>query len=189
MNLPGSKPASYYGRSSFKYVEPLLNDEKEILIVSPYIDTYYANYLRSHARGKRILVISSAIGKDDAKKLISRRRAWLKALFFLLVLSSIGLVLVSAGTTSLVFLAMTALIFPLFLVEQLRLKEEHNISLKIPKSFVHAKLYVGKNAAVEGSANLTFAGMHKNVEHVSVTRDPQEISELRKQFWRIWNEE
>ena len=186
MTFLGGKPTSYYGRSSYKYVEPILRGEKELLIVSPYIDAYYTNYLLSHARGKRIRIISSAIGKDDAKRLSNRRRAWPIIPALLLFLGNV--MLVYTGIILPAFLAASGLII-LLLIALVALKKKLDISLKVPKSFVHAKLYVGNNMAVEGSANLTFAGMHKNVEHVSVTRDPDEINELRKQFWKIWNEE
>ena len=61
------------------------------------------------------------------------------------------------------------------------------VKLKIPSKFVHAKMYIGDAEAIRGSANLTFKGMHKNIEHIELTSDPVQIKELEKQFWRIWS--
>jgi phosphatidylserine/phosphatidylglycerophosphate/cardiolipin synthase-like enzyme len=54
-------------------------------------------------------------------------------------------------------------------------------------NFVHAKLYVidGKYAVV-GSANLTEYGMTKNVEHLIVTDNREEVRQLEKDFEELW---
>ena len=62
------------------------------------------------------------------------------------------------------------------------------ISLKVPKEFVHAKLYIGDSKAIESSANLTFTGMHKNIEHARVIDSPEDLSKLRKEFESLWKD-
>ena len=56
-------------------------------------------------------------------------------------------------------------------------------------NFVHAKLYVidGKYAVV-GSANLTEYGMTKNVEHLIVTDNQEEVQQWEKDFEELWTQ-
>lgn len=54
-------------------------------------------------------------------------------------------------------------------------------------NFVHAKLYiVDSKYAVVGSANLTEYGMTKNVEHLIVTDNLEEVGQLEKDFEELW---
>ena len=48
-------------------------------------------------------------------------------------------------------------------------------------------MYIAEHAAATGSANLTYSGMHRNVEHLSMTYSHDEIRRLEKQFWRLWD--
>ncbi len=174
---------SYSGSESYRYVEKLLESEKNILIVSPYIDNYYAKYLVAHAGGKRMYVISSAI-QQKAEKILrgggfrEMAAAALSAIFLILIAASFFVLY-------LVFIAIPlgAIIF------WFRLQSERraNVHLKIPKRFVHAKMYIGDGCAVEGSANLTFSGMHRNIESIRMVSDAGEISEMKGQFWKMWN--
>ena len=96
-----------------------------------------------------------------------------------------NLLVVSLGRFSSAFaLASFAAAFAYLLISLSSCKK---IRLKAPKEFVHAKMYVGDETAIEGSANLTYNGMHKNVEQISVTRNEKKIAELKEQFWKLWN--
>ena len=61
------------------------------------------------------------------------------------------------------------------------------IEFRKPKGFVHSKFYIGENGAIQGSANLTYNGMHKNVENISIIRDQEGIEKLRKEFYKLWD--
>ena len=37
-----------------------------------------------------------------------------------------------------------------------------------------------------GSANLTYSGMHKNIEHIEVIKEGDRIAELEKHFRQLW---
>jgi phosphatidylserine/phosphatidylglycerophosphate/cardiolipin synthase-like enzyme len=72
----------------------------------------------------------------------------------------------------------------------LMLKSRHSTAMQlkvIKDKFVHEKLYISNGTAVTGSANLTYSGMHKNIEHVELTRDVKEVSELTRHFEELWN--
>lgn len=46
----------------------------------------------------------------------------------------------------------------------------------IKQNFIHAKIYVVDGlCAVVGSVNLTEYGFYKNVEHIVMMQDPQEV--------------
>jgi phosphatidylserine/phosphatidylglycerophosphate/cardiolipin synthase-like enzyme len=176
-----------YGRNSYELVEKLIRSSKNVCIISPYIDAYYADFIVRHGKGKRIRIISSAISKE-ARKRISKMSAY-KLILTLsaLIIANLLIVRLSASIA-----AYTSFIsFLLFLVYIMAYANDRSrkngIRLKIPKEFVHAKLYIGDNMAIEGSANLTFSGMHKNIEQIRVIDSAEEVSNLRKEFDKLWN--
>ncbi|MDE1855793.1 MAG: hypothetical protein KGH49_00970 [Candidatus Micrarchaeota archaeon] len=180
------KTPSYSGADSYKYVENLIRQGRRILIVSPYIDRYYANFILSHSSGKSYHIISSSI-EDGAKKLLTNGRFPTEffastSLFFAadIMLLYLNLMQYFAYLT-IVVAAMAALTFHSLT------RRRGNINLKLPNEFVHAKIYISENQAINGSANLTYKGMHKNIEHVELTDDSNEIQRLEKQFWKLWN--
>jgi len=64
-----------------------------------------------------------------------------------------------------------------------------NIEVRVSGGpFVHEKIYIGSDTAITGSANLTYSGMHRNIEHIEITHDPERIAELGRHFNGLWNE-
>lgn len=183
LKLLSRERASYYGNETYKHVEKLLRSESDLLIVSPYIDAYYADYLLKNSRGKNIYVISSSIKREVAKKFApsmlptAMRSAFLFASFNALLLLSgyfnTYLALASFGI---------AAAFAVFSAPA-----KSRVHLKIPKRFVHAKMYLGNRSAIEGSANLTYVGTHRNIEKINIISNQESIDELRNQFWKMWN--
>ena len=54
-------------------------------------------------------------------------------------------------------------------------------------NFIHAKMYVIDNKyAVDGSCNLTRAGLWNNVEHVNVYDFADEVQAIKESFEKIW---
>ena len=174
---------SYTGKSSYKYVERLLRESRELLIVSPFIDAYYAKMLRSCGSRKRIRIISSSIDAM-ARKLLETGRPigpFLSLLFliaafdYLAYLLSFLLVYILPASAIIVLIAFAAM-----------LNNDNHIELKVPKEFVHAKMYISDRECILGSANLTYRGMHLNTEHIEVKKDAVEVDRLRSEFWKIW---
>ncbi len=172
------------GTNSYFYVEKLLTSSKELLIVSPYIDAYYAKFLLSNSRHRKIRVVSSSIDRDAERILHHKRHAPTFIIITLIVLLvawayyALGaLTIASAG----------AALFVIIATGVLMLGPGNGIPLRKPKGFVHTKLYIGVSYAIEGSANLTYKGMHENTEHISVIRDEKTLSQLREEFYKLWN--
>jgi phosphatidylserine/phosphatidylglycerophosphate/cardiolipin synthase-like enzyme len=175
--------ASYYGQDSHKHVDRLLKYEKNILIVSPYIDDYYANYIIRNSGGKKVHIISSSIKQSAAKRLTENRMRSMA--MFAILIAAINIVLLPLGIFALYFaISSIGVVSALFISS---LFPKRMVYLKIPKEFVHAKMYVGERTAIEGSANLTYNGMHKNIERISVTHNSGKISESKREFWKLWN--
>jgi phosphatidylserine/phosphatidylglycerophosphate/cardiolipin synthase-like enzyme len=63
-----------------------------------------------------------------------------------------------------------------------------NISMVMPKRFVHAKMYISENEAISGSANLTYRGMHRNVEMLEIMHDKESVESMSSTFWKMWKE-
>jgi phosphatidylserine/phosphatidylglycerophosphate/cardiolipin synthase-like enzyme len=183
MMLFQKKDSNYYGSASHKYVDRLLREGSEILIVSPYIDGYYARMIKKS--GRRFYIISSS-PTDEAERILSGGRS-------LMFSFSVSLAVVAADyLASILHLLSTALLIVsvlLILVSALYYirGSPKVVWLRKPRRFTHAKMYVSDKTAIEGSANLTYKGMHENVEHIGVSYDEARISELRKQFWKMWN--
>ncbi len=182
--ISGESDRYYSGKGCYRHVEKLIRQGKEVCIISPYIDRYYAAFLRRQAGRKRIYVIASSLGPDAQKVLSGGRPPWFAITFtlvlillnyiaFMLRYDSAYLVSVSAVAIVISFAAFAS-------------GEPGRIRLKQPREFVHAKMYISEELAIEGSANLTYKGMHGNVEHISITADKRRIGLLRKQFWGIW---
>ncbi len=54
-------------------------------------------------------------------------------------------------------------------------------------AFIHSKIYIAdKSQAISGSANLTFSGLNKNVESLSIAETKEEVQQIETDFMRIW---
>lgn len=176
--------------SSYEYVEPLLKERaRELLIISPYIGHRYARMLVELGKRKKVRVITSgsAAWLDGYSYRYSRsllfRRAGILAV--LLVLSIFFLYLGPVrvgGIAFILFLIVLALSWIRF-----RRARSSDIKVKVVRStFIHEKVYISDNKAVIGSANLTYPGMHSNMEHVEIINQKRRIEELRRHFHKLW---
>ncbi len=161
----------------------MLKGEKNLLIISPYIDDYYAAFLARHSHGRKRYIISSSIRGSASKRLRRSDIGNPLVATFLAVSVNWLLFLLNEFNPA---LAIVSICFGFVLIAY-SLARRSSIYLKVPKDFVHAKLYVGDSVAVEGSANLTYAGMHKNLESVRLITDRREVEALKRRFWTLWN--
>ncbi len=188
--MAGREIESYSGESSYKYVDRLIkNNDKELMIVSPYISDYYTRMLLKRAGSKRIRIITSESSMGYKNAILSRYRTagirgYMKAIAFLLILDMVSIYLKFAYTT--LILSAGALIFAL-LAYRRHSKVKSNMQVKVARErFVHEKLYIGKEVAIVGSANLTFNGMHRNLEHIEIIRSIERIIILKRHFEDMW---
>jgi phosphatidylserine/phosphatidylglycerophosphate/cardiolipin synthase-like enzyme len=171
------------GRNSYSEVERLIRESRELLIVSPYIDEYYARFLASHSGGRKITVLSSSLD-EAAKRIIGRSfSAYSFALFIFAGIAELSIgILFSAYVYALAAVVIT------LLSGYLLSWKSSGIRLKVPKRFIHAKMYVSDKEAITGSANLTYRGMHKNVEMIEILGDKPSVDKLREEFWKMWKD-
>jgi len=175
----------YSGKESYKYVDKLLsNNERSLRIVSPFISKYYAKRINQIAKKKSIYIITSkatAKNEKELKRLFSSSSVSLSALLYLAVLSSIIAVL---GLYT--FFTVTILLFGIVLWKYTR-GMNTRLHLKVVSSdFIHEKLYISDTIAITGSANLTYSGMHRNIESINITKNLEEVEILKKHFDRLW---
>ncbi len=173
----------YSGRNCHKHVEKLLRRGRELLIVSPYIDDHYAKFLVGQ-RGKRIRIISSSIESKALRRLGKGRPL---SGFILIVASILAMNYAASllGIPEYPFISASAL--AVIIAYAMLRKGGRNITIRSPRGFIHAKMYISEKAAITGSANLTFRGMHGNIEHIELTHDKGKMRELRREFERLWN--
>jgi len=172
-------------QEQYKHIEKLIRRSKKLFIVSPYIDEYYARFLLKHAHNKKIYIISSS-PEEKAKKMLTKGGFPSLTLLLSVIMFSFYYLIWLAGLSYVPVLIIGFLFFALFIV-RLSTRRPKNIRLKVPKEFIHAKFYVGDNEAITGSANLTYRGMHKNIEHLEISNDPNYVEKLKAEFWRMWN--
>lgn len=178
-----AKNTYYSGKDCHRYVERLISGGMELYIVSPYIDEYYAKFLKSHSYKKKVRIISSSIKKDARKEL--GLRAPISALIKVALIATILDLLLFffyVLPETLLFLSILFIITSALFIANLR----YDIAIKTPRDFTHAKLYISENMAIQGSANLTYRGMHANVEHIEILYNEESIDELRNEFLRMW---
>ncbi len=174
---------SYTGNQCYRYVDKLIRDGKEVLIVSPYLDAHYARFLRENAGGKKIRILSSAMDPDAGRIIRQGRRPGILSAVLLILFSS-GYLAYSSGIS---LLLLASALLPIVLLLFLMYRSGGNsIEVRIPKGFVHAKIYVSENEAISGSANLTYSGMHRNTEHIEISGSGERLERLRKEFQDLW---
>ena len=53
--------------------------------------------------------------------------------------------------------------------------------------FIHSKIYlVDKKFGVSGSANLTYSGLNKNIETLTIAETAEEVEQIENNFMRLW---
>lgn len=175
----------YYGSDTHRYINGMIKSSKKMYIISPYIDNYYADFVSKRSPSTEFYIISSSM-EDDARRTLQRRGSRL-VLFLWFALSCIVLyaeLMIGIGG----YLLLISLLPFLWGINSYisRSVKSRQIHLKVPKQFVHAKMYISDDQAISGSVNLTYKGTHSNVEHIEISKNPDEIENLQQQFWDMW---
>jgi phosphatidylserine/phosphatidylglycerophosphate/cardiolipin synthase-like enzyme len=183
--------SSYSGDSCYKYVEPLLNRRGGSLrIISPYISAGYARMLLDIAKMKKVNVITSGgtgIEDSEAVGLLRKgRKGYSAAQLLLLPMVALGLYAFSFYLYAILSAALAALL--IWLAYNRNSRNRSNLCVKVVTDrFIHEKLYLTEDTAITGSANLTFSGMHRNIEHIDVIRDSGKVRSLLDHFDELWS--
>lgn len=177
----------YSGDSSYKYIDRLIkNWDRELRVISPYISSHYARMLAGAGRRKRVMVITSRRSLETFKSHgFGRLKLYIKLLVYLALLDAIAIYLNFFAVV--VVLSLFVFIDIALFYRMYRSRLLPRASIKVATSrFVHEKLYISNSVAITGSANLTFQGTHRNIEHIEIINDPEKISRLRSHFDRLW---
>ncbi|MDE1810823.1 MAG: hypothetical protein KGH66_02170 [Candidatus Micrarchaeota archaeon] len=182
----------YSGDSSYRFVDRLIkSSSKKLIVVSPYIGNTYAKLLIEEARRKKVYVVTSQSSLEYDNSVlkgipeIGAIGRYLKPLAYFSIVTAF-VFLLNFSTYLLYPLLGIILIFVALSYFTYR-KTKANFMLKVSRDkFVHEKLYITDNEAIVGSANLTFSGMHRNVEHIQIVRDAKKREELEEHFERLW---
>ena len=185
-----SEGEHYSGNSSYKYINQLIgNSDRELMIVSPYISNHYTKMLLKVCGRKRVRIITSEISLGYRGSMLkslnnSGLGGYIKAVLYFAVLDAI---IIYLRFYYLISIATLLLLIVIMLAMHRRGKINKNIKIKTTgKEFVHEKLYVSDSMAIVGSANLTYSGMHKNIEHIEVIKDRAAIRDLTDHFNFMW---
>jgi phosphatidylserine/phosphatidylglycerophosphate/cardiolipin synthase-like enzyme len=172
----------YYGSDTHRFINELIGRKGEIMLVSPYIDRYYAEALLRKSRGRKFYLISSSVEEDVLGLLRGGSPLWIIA-YLGLSMILLGLLLFVGATGAALLLSLVP-----FAVGIIRgAGRGSGVILKVPKQFVHVKMYISEGMAITGSANLTYKGTHKNVEQINIIYNKSDIEKLKEQFWSMWN--
>ncbi|MCL5430110.1 MAG: phospholipase D-like domain-containing protein [Candidatus Marsarchaeota archaeon] len=190
--LPTNRGTSYSGDSSYKLIDQLIEERGGTLrVISPFISPSYARKLIKEASRKKVYVITSATGYDSNKQaagmlLKKGKRYHIRPIFYMAMLFIAGIYVGVYLFSALMVLAIAIAIFANYTMNRSR---SSNLNVKIARGkFVHEKLYLTDKSAIVGSANLTYAGTHKNIEHIELIKDRDKIREFSRHFESLWNE-
>ncbi|MEM3227835.1 MAG: phospholipase D-like domain-containing protein [Candidatus Micrarchaeaceae archaeon] len=177
----------YEGTDTHKFIDRLINSKRgPLLIITPFISPFYAKMLLNESKKKKVyLIISASEINKGAEKLLKGKRVGrhAKALAYLFILAAAMFYLHIFE-----FAMVAAVAFAVVLVLMLlNLAKKSGVQLKVVGSpFIHEKLYIAEKEAITGSANLTYGGTHKNLEHIEIIHDEAEVRRLEEHFWKVW---
>jgi phosphatidylserine/phosphatidylglycerophosphate/cardiolipin synthase-like enzyme len=136
----------------------------------------------------RLIISKSAANRealDYIKRKFGRHIAYAKTSLFFAVISVISFV-IRFYYAFLFCIAITAIFAALSTLFYKR-RGFKNLQIRVSDEvFIHEKIYINEYAAVTGSANLTYNGLYKNIEHIDLTNNPDKVAALKKHFDRIW---
>jgi phosphatidylserine/phosphatidylglycerophosphate/cardiolipin synthase-like enzyme len=179
----------YSGSDTHKYIDEVINDNAvKLKIISPYLGIHYARMLLKVSTRKKIDLIVSG---DSTKKDEEAIRVLLKRGSFvdwkLILYGSVVAILIALTGIYPLALSMGILLVATIYYGKIYGPKRRKVRIKIATDkFIHEKLYISENVAIVGSANLTYSGTHKNIEHIEIIRDKSKISELEKHFDQTW---
>ena len=171
----------YYGSDTHRYINDLIGKGSEVLIVSPYVDRYYAEIILEKSRDRKFYLISSSMENDVLRLFNAGSQLWIPA-YLGLSMILLGLLLFIGATGALLLPS----IAPIAIGIIKNAGKGSGVRLKVPKQFVHAKMYISEGMAITGSANLTYKGTYKNLEQINIIYNKADIDKLRNQFWGMW---
>ncbi len=187
----------YDGQNAGRVLLPLIHSaRRQLFVCSPFIGPGYARLLVQKARsGVDVYVLTSLASENRTHKealavLTSRPPPMLHQSLIPITFGFLFLFF-SLLHSSWVFMYLGAMFLAIGLVYSFRKlrapRHRSGLQLRISRAFIHAKIYGADDAiAATGSANLTFSGLNRNVEHVEIF-EGSEASPVIDSFYELWN--
>ena len=183
----GGREEGYSGSSAYLYIDKMIkNRESTLDIVCPFISAYYARMLMRQSSKKRIRIITSNSRITKQAAMMMRKGGIDPVYIKMIVYTAILLAIFVLLDLYFVYVAMIPVIMVLVAIPIFRMGRKRQIQVKTAHRFVHEKLYISSSYAITGSANLTYGGTHRNVEHISVVKDEEELDKLSAHFEELW---
>ena len=189
---PGDRSEGYSGSDSYLYVEKLIHGRgRSLSIICPFISPSYARVLVKESARKEVRVITSNSKiTSEAVSIMRKGRGYGAYLKFLAYVTALCVILFIIGlyifALALVpFVAMAIALAAVFRAAS----KSRRIKVKVGNErFIHEKIYLADDYAIVGSANLTYSGLHKNVEHIEVIHDGEKLSQMGRHFEELWGD-
>lgn len=188
---------TYDGQNAGSVLLPLIHSaRRQLFVCSPFISPQYARLLVQKVRsGVDVYVLTSLASENKTHQealavLTGHSPPMLHRCFILLAFGFLFL-LFSILHSSWIFMYLGAMFLAFGLVYGLRRlhdrRHRSGLQLRISRAFVHAKIYGADDAiAATGSANLTFGGLNRNLEHLEIF-EGSEASPVIDSFYELWN--
>ncbi len=175
--MPKSVP--YSGNNAYKHIDRLLKKERRLFIATPFISIGYAKLLKRLSARKRIYLVTTKRHKENAAAIRYLKKGNLSKKALALLLLAIA---VASGFYSIYIACALG-----FCAAFAYYSAHGSVKVRfLEKKPLHEKLYIGKNRAIVGSANLTFSGTRRNIEHLEIITDRNEIRKISKHFYELW---
>lgn len=179
------------GKNSYRIVERIIFSKgKSLYIISPYVSGYYAKMLARVALRKNVYLITTEqtkrtvfgrpgrIAAPGPRPLHGAYVAAIAALAYFLGMYAFALIFIDVFGLWLAMLALHRIAF--------RGRRPRINVRSVNDSFVHEKIYIGEGIAATGSANLTYAGMHRNIERMEAFSGHDDVARLKRHFDELW---
>ncbi len=185
----------YSGTESYKYIDPLIKRRgAPLMVISPFLGPYYAKMLVDVSKHRKVYVITSPGNHQNESTENSVRilqNAGIRKADKSLILYVAAMLVISIWLNYYQAAVIIALTLAAVLYMELFHKKYPtsllNLHVKVVTAkFIHEKLYISGDEAITGSANLTYSGTHKNVEHIEIMTDKARIKELSDHFTDLW---
>jgi len=188
---------TYDGQNAGSLLLPLIHSaRRQLFVCSRFIGPEYARLLVQKARSGVDVYVLTSLASDnkrhqEALAVLTGRPPPTLGRTVIFITFGFLLLLFNLFRSSWISVYLGAMFMGIGLVygfRKLQAPRDHSrLQLRISRPLIHAKIYSADGViAGTGSANLTFSGLNRNVEHIDVFEGP-EASRVINSFYKLWN--
>jgi len=192
-----SKTSTYDGSNAGKIILPLIHGTRAHLrVCSPFISPGYARLLRKKAEESITVQVITTEARENRnhqeslKILEGTEKSFIRP-FSLFMMTGFLLAFLGVVTSQSLLTVIGFLLFMVGVCLAILGRRKHRmpnpVQLHISRQFIHSKMYIADDEdAVTGSANLTFSGLNRNVEHLDIFHGQEKVQPVIKSFRMLW---